>query len=313
MTRHRSRKGSSAKGAARVASIHASSAMNARHVAAAEELSKGAKELERVVKQFGNCSRAQVAGRVAEVHHTATLNADLRLAGRSDVHARTTASLGLPTASADIVVFKHGKKIAAAQVKYHRNAARSAVAVAKERYQGQQRILPKEQVRLAKCLLKRSSQRKMLSNPKKGLIRDEAAQEVAASFKVEGRQSEPLSSRGSRKLARQPSALSRKALATELAGAIKHGALSGFAARAALSGFQNVSDYREGKVRGQDAALSIAKDGLVGATEGATMAAISTVAKKGLVKVGLKSLSKSAAPATIAVAGIEVAKMDSRR
>lgn len=71
----------------------------------------------------------------------------------SDLYAKTTASMGLPTDPVDIVIKKGDKILREVQAKSCNNAARSAFALSHEKYEEMVRLAPKDQHNRIKELL----------------------------------------------------------------------------------------------------------------------------------------------------------------
>lgn len=114
-----------------------------RRTRANNHLATGDEILNNLGKQFGKASKAQLAGRVAEVQQAATFNADAAMKGMHDTFAATSpASKGMPHDHSDILIFEKGQIADKAQVKFYGTAEQTARQLSRQKYDHMQKIAP---------------------------------------------------------------------------------------------------------------------------------------------------------------------------
>jgi len=302
--RHRKRSCDGLGDGFRVSTAWTAKHLNRRAEGASQELSEGSAQVMAVLRTYKNATRGQIRGRVAEPHHAATFNADAHRRGRPDLRAHLTH----PHAPEDIVVRKAGQIERRAQVKYEWTPVRNSAAIAHPKYHGQQRIIPAEHVESAEWILSTSSARAARNcQPKRALSRADAARNVTDRLEVEGVQSDPLTSKGAMRLAKDPNRLQRRGRALELKGAAQKGAIAGALFGGIGAGVQNAMSFANGQKSGGEAVLDTVKTVAMGSVEGAVLAVGGTFAKRGMARAGLKGLARRTAPLAVAQFGLDMA------
>lgn len=275
---------------------------------AASEMKEGVQRIQKIKEQFRNATREEhITGRVAEEMHAATANANARIKGDFDTKIKTSSSSGKSTSSGDI--FVDGKPIA--EVKFHKSATRNAAETSKAKYEGQQRIVPKEHAADAKKILNAQAKKNVTRNPEKAKLRAETADNITdrVSIKRNGKtiESEPLSLKDAKQLKNKPSRALKKTPKTKLTNEMASGAMGGAVMGAAFSAASNAKDVWQGKKKISDAAQDVAMDGIKSGAKAAANIAISQGVKQGLGKVGLSALGKGSTPVLVAATAIETA------
>lgn len=111
---------------------------------ATQRIFKDADLLSNIAEAKKNCLHTQ--GWTFEQLEVLKFNQDAVAKAHYDIFAQTTDSMGQPHAAADIIIQNNRDQVLdSAQVKSYQSAAKSAFALADEKYQGMQRIAPVEQ------------------------------------------------------------------------------------------------------------------------------------------------------------------------
>lgn len=265
----------------------------------------GVREVQRSNKTYAGASMAQRAGRAAEIHHATTLSADAALKGIT-VRAKTTTSAGNPGATGDLIAVNAGKVTAQAEVKYHRTAARSAVAVSDPKYAGQQLVLPRDQALRAKNLLLRSAAKKVSTNPAKALARSNAAADVCDSFKADGASSRPLDLLGARELVNDPTKLGTLFPQPTFRDAAKASAKSGLVTSALVSTVANGLAVAKGHKDFPDALGDVVVSTATGTVRAVVVSVGGRATASVMARAGFRGLAKGSAPVAVAAASLEV-------
>ncbi len=100
--------------------------------------------LSRLAEKWQNLPRDKAQGFMFEQLETLKFNLDA-LRKESDLYAKTTESMGLHTAPADIIITRGKQTLREVQAKSCNTAARSAFALSQEKYEKMLRLAPKEQ------------------------------------------------------------------------------------------------------------------------------------------------------------------------
>ena len=272
---------------------------------AEDELRRAAEALARQNTRYAAAALQHRAGRAAEIWHAATLQHDATLKG-VPLHARTTASIGLPHAKADIIVEVLGSSApVSAQVKYASTAAKSAIGQARAEYAGMQRVVPADQVaeaqRIAASLATRLSAG---ADPRAPRVAD-AATHMSDRVRVQSASSAPLTRHDALELARDPSALARHGQFARLAHAAQGGAVSGALSGGAVAVLTHGTSMVSGRIGAGEAALGLAKDTVAGALRGGVTAAGSQAIASAAAREGLRTFARSSAPLAIATTAVD--------
>ena len=116
-----------------------------QHLAqATDNVFRDATALQKVINDYANCDPSLVQGRAFEFLEVLKFNREAALQG-SDLSAVATHYTD-PASAADILIQKAGSTVGEVQAKSYEHAAQSLRALAKEKYQGMQRLVPSDQV-----------------------------------------------------------------------------------------------------------------------------------------------------------------------
>jgi hypothetical protein len=257
------------------------------------------------------------AGHVFENWHSGTYNASARAAGDRVTTAVTGSRGGFPIdPRVDIKITQGAKVLMEIQAKCCSSAGRSAVSVAKARYVGTQRIIPAEQVKIAKSALLRSAAGKQGSpNPlarEIGKIRAESARKVAARITAAGHESRPLSHSDAQKLAQgKTGKIDGMIVGQSIGAAVQNGAVSGAILGSGISVATNLHGVINGTVSAADAATSVAIDATTSAARGAGTVLVAEGVKYAGAQVLTKEVAqafiKGSAPLAVAGCAVELA------
>jgi len=251
--------------------------------------------IKEVNAQFGAVSVDKRAGLVFEEFHAGTFNSNAARAGKTTLKA-STGKLGgfVNDQQVDIRVTEGARTVAEVQAKCCGTSARSAVAVAKPKYQGTQRVIPADQVEEASSALRRSAAGKAKSaNPRMraiGEARQEAAGRISARVEANGVTSEPLTHAEAKELAagnlqKLDDMVSHQATKAALAE-IGQSAASGAIISAGFGFVMSAMSVAKGERKLQDAAVDLA-----GQTAGAAARSAATT--------GVAQVVRSSATATL--------------
>lgn len=253
--------------------------------------------------QYRRSGVAQRAGHLAEVRHAASFNIAAERAGRSDLRAHTTALRGAPTSATDVVVTESGAEVAKAQLKYCKDAPRTAAGLDNPKYDEMQRIAPSDQaLEVAERLARRGTKR---ARPRASPGRERTASDVLEHGGVKSR---PLSKRDAEELARSPRTESDRAVRCERLRCIRNAALTGAAVSGAFSAARNLRAVREGEKTVAEAAEHVLVDSVKGAAGSAACATAGLVLRGFLGRIGAQTLARSSAPVAAAAAACDIAK-----
>lgn len=142
-----------------------------------------ANQLSQFASKWRNVAADKSQGHMFEQLETIKFNFDA-LKKDSDLYAKTTASMGLPTDPVDIIISNGKKTIREIQAKSCNSAARSAFALSQEKYDEMLRLAPSDQhskieellkQRIEKGTLKAEDYEQTLRNLKKSLQHDNIA------------------------------------------------------------------------------------------------------------------------------------------
>lgn len=269
----------------------AAAIVNGQQMESAAAIGKGMRDLSGINgTRQGN---PQQAGFRAEVHHEATFNAN---AARKGVSVRAERPKG--NGPADIHLKQGDQVVAKAQVKNCKTAARTTKAVSAKKYDGQQKIVPSDQVE--------GVQRIAGKRGVDGLGERNYAdtnKSAAARLEHDGAASKPLTYEGA-----QSKALGARMLVGEVGTAARSGAQSGAMVGGAMSAVGNIMAVKNGEKTVLEATGAVAKDAALAAAGGAVSAAATSAVTAGCARAGMQVLSKGGAPGAIAATGIEVTK-----
>ena len=267
------------------------------------------RKMDQVVKTInltkGAMSTDKRAGFVFEEVVAGTYNAAARKSGDFKTTATTGSGGGFGTdPRVDIRVVKNGKVIAEAQAKCCGNPARTAVSVAKAKYAGTERIVPKEQAKLVQKMLTDSAKGKAAStNPRMrdiGLARGEASGKVNSRLQAGGHKSRPISHKDAIKMAQgDTSSISQMIAVERVTNAASSGAKSGAVFSGGISAVTNGYKLATGEISGREAIKTVATETVLG---GARSAATAVVAE-GVKSAATRTLSKAASGAILRGAG----------
>ncbi|MEQ9498728.1 MAG: hypothetical protein RIT81_17755 [Deltaproteobacteria bacterium] len=292
-----------------VAAAAAAAGHNAAMPAAEAALRAG----ERAINAMGRRCSAQLdsclGGRIAEEVHAATFNANAHLSGAPTLTARTTASVGRPSAAADIELLRAGRIVDGAQLKYSRFPGQNAQRLSRADYRPMQKVAPSDQLAKTADVARRLEQRNALRRPARAAELRDTAERVTDRITHDGVTSEPLTfdeaqglARASRKGAAKLPRPAERSVGAEIAATTSKAAVAGLVAggavTAATSAFTNVRACMRGEKTGADAAKSVCVDTSVGALDGASKAALGAA-----LKSGGAALAKSAAPTALKQVG----------
>jgi hypothetical protein len=245
------------------------------------------------------------AGFIFEEVVAGTYNSAARKAGDFNTTAMTGTKGGFGIdPKVDIRVVKGGKVIAEAQAKCCGNPARTAVSVAKPKYEGTQRVVPAGQGQPVKKMLTDSAKGKATSPNQRmreiGAARQEAAGKVTEQLKAGGHKSDSVSHKDAITMAKGDTSKISQMIAMEtVASAALSGAKSGAAFSGGISAVTSVYDVLNGKASAKEAIKTVATETLVG---GARSAATS-LAAEGVKLAAKRSLSQATAGALLRGAG----------
>lgn len=261
------------------------------HVAAGTEIGKGLKALGEIESKGWNQPRK--AGFRAERYHEATFNAD---AARKRIPTRAVATT--PGAPADIALVDGGKVVAEVQVKNYKRVAGTTKAISQKKYDGMQKVIPKEQVKGVRSLAARrgtdgSGEHNYQDTSLKAAGRIEANGAKSGALTYEQAQNKNLS---------------RTMMTSEMGNAAKSGAKNGAIIGGAVSAATNLRAVINKEKEVKDALKDVGKDTAVAAVGGAATAALSSGLAAVTTRASLSALSKSGAPGAIAAASVEVGK-----
>ncbi len=253
-----------------------------------------------LVERWKNTGNGQFAGRLAEEWHAGSFNEAAALAGRSDLRAYTTESLGFPHDPADVVVMKRGQTVLRAQSKYLKGAARTVFSHADPKYQGLKRLTPADQIEKVRDLAEKASG---FETP-----RDYAdvAKNATDHLAVEGVKGRPLSKAEADRLA-------EKARSGRLEGVLRRGTFIRAVGRSAITGaalgfsvatLRKAKELRQDPARRLEAAKAILKEGTAAAAASAFTTAAALTSERTLLRLGLGRMAGVAPAIGIAAAGI---------
>ncbi len=261
------------------------------------------KDIQRVSKQWQNCSKEQVAGRVAEKFHEGTFNKNAALKGRFDLKAVATESNGNAHSPADIEILKNGKVVDRVQVKYHKTTPRTTSNISDPKYNGMQKVVPSDQAKSVKDLANRRGQ--------SGIGQKnypDTAKNTTDSIKCENSRSDPLPRETSADIVEDPSAVTKRLTTLEVGNAAKYGGLIGGGICGVMSVAKNINAVSKGEKDGGEAAVAVVKDTALGGADGAVKGVATVGAEAALIRAGAQTLARTTAPVAIGITGVEVIK-----
>jgi len=181
---------------------------------------------------------------------------------------------------------------------------------------GTQRVIPSEQVKVAKDALLRSAAGKQVSaNPlahRIGKIRAETAKNVAAKITAAGHESRPLSHSDAQRLAQgKTGKLDGLIMRKSIGAAVQNGAVSGALIGSGISVATNLHGMINGGVSVTKAATAVAVDTTTSAARGAGTVLVAEgvkyVGKQVLTKGAAQAFIKGSAPLAVAGCAVELA------
>ena len=251
--------------------------------------------------KWSKASPEQLAGRLAEIHHSGSFNANAARSGMSHLKAVTGSQAGLPTAPHDISMLRHGVEAGQAQVKYHGTAPRTTFQISAKKYDGMQKIVPADQADRVRHI---AGRRGVDGLGKRNY--PDTASNASAQLRMEGVESQPLSRSQALELAKNPAGRSQAMMTAELQRSIKSGASTGALVGAGISVVVNTHALCTDKKDLPQALVDVAVDTGSSAAIGAACAGGSVLIKQGLVRAGASGLARSSAPVALAMGGVEV-------
>lgn len=280
-----------------------------RAVRVGEAIARGEEQLNAVGRSYARQADAQLAGRVAEVHHAATFNVDAATKGHTNLSAQTTLQERMPHAKPDILITRNGRTVDTAQVKYLANGEKAAKALSRPDYGTMQKVTAADQVGHVRQQAQRQATRNAASRPAQAAQYDHTRKTVSDTLGHDNVRSAPLTRREARQLARESrtgnATLSRapqQQAIIQITGAVKDSALQGGLSSgkitAVVSGAQNLHAYANGKIDGVTAVTETAKSTICAAADGAARAATGT-----MVQVGAAALAETTKQAGKSIAG----------
>lgn len=278
---------------------HLAQRMGAHRQASITELEKVTERVKAINENCATISLDKRAGLIFEEVHAGTFNAAARKAGDASTTALTGRTSGFAgDQRVDIRVVQGDRIVAEAQAKCCGSAARSAVASAKPKYAGTQRIVPGDQAKAAREMLLKSAKAKASSpNPRMreiGANRQEAAGKVTAKLRAGGHESKPVTHKEAQVLASGDlSSLTRTIAMETMKSAAISAAKSGIAVGTAISAASSFVKLANGQMSATQAAKSVAQDG----AKAAARSAVTAVAAEGVKQVARRTLSATAARA----------------
>lgn len=250
----------------------------------------------------------QLKGHLFEYIEAARFNERATLAG-SDLQARVTAAEGRPHARADIEIVEGGKVVKEIQAKVSDNPNRIANQQAQPKYEGMDRLAPRDQADRVREI----SQRRALTSEVEGDPRAEIWRDSAERTKGELSKGEVRSGGTSNKeldfAAESPKTFATleeaRAVGREAVVAAAMAATAGAVFGGAISAIQNGLAYRRGETDARQAAKNVAVDAAGSGVRGAATGATGTVIRHAAYKAGLPTLAKSNVAAAVAASLIE--------
>jgi hypothetical protein len=262
-----------------------------------DAVKEGARNIKKLNKVWGNSSKQQLAGRIAEEIHATSFNVN-SAAKFNNVTATSTASMGLQKDLADIVIKKSGKVVGRCQLKYNSSPSSSVFEISHSKYTGMQKIIPSEHLSVAKKISnKRGSDGLSIRNYQ------DTSKTLSDKIEFDGIKSKPLTQTQAAKIAKNPAAM-KKMVNDQIKSELKNTALIGAGVGAATSIIASLSEGKSLKETSKEAAIDAAKS----SAHGIAVHVTSTGVKKALAKMGAGSLARGAAPAAAAMAGLDIAK-----
>lgn len=135
-----------------LAGAHLSDHLTSRHTERTRALFNDSEELVKLAKKWKNVAPDKAQGHLFEQMEVLNFNYDA-LKKDSDLFARTTASMGLPTDPVDIIITRGKKTVREVQAKSCNSAARSVFALSQEKYDEMARLAPADQHEMIEKLL----------------------------------------------------------------------------------------------------------------------------------------------------------------
>ena len=235
----------------------------------------------------------QQAGFRAEVHHEATFNSD---AIRKGVKTRAVRPKGNGASDIDLKV--GDKTVGQAQVKNCKTVARTTKAISDKKYDGMQKVVPKEQ---ADGVRRVATKRGVDGLGEKNYA--DTSKSAASKLEHGGASSRAVSYEEL-----QSKNVGRDLLRSETGSAAAAGAKNAAVVGGAITAVSNISAVINGEKTVGQAATAVVKETAVAAGTGAVTSAATTLVTTGVSKMGLHAVSRSGAPGAIVAAGFEVGK-----
>lgn len=273
-----------------------------RHAAATHETVKGMMQLLDVAARKANLGTEQAAGHLAEVLHVTSFNAEAARSGFDALRAATTASLGRPTAPADILVKSNEQVIGEAQVKFCGKVAATTKELADVKYDGMQRIAPADQVSRVKELAGKRGVDHLGANNY-----PDVANNASGQLKGGGVSGKPITRAQATDAAKNPAEAARNAVCDSIANAAKSGAMAGGAIGGGISAVSNTVAVFSGEKSAEDALVGTVVDTGVAAARGAAVASVASGVQAACTSAGLGAVARSSAPLAAGVMAVETA------
>ncbi|NER39852.1 MAG: hypothetical protein F6J93_38955 [Oscillatoria sp. SIO1A7] len=273
--------------------------------AATDALIAGMDSFRAATEKLGAVDPKISQGNLFEYIEAAKFNADAAQQG-SPLEAVVTAERGQPHAAADILIREKGRVIGKVQAKSGSKATDLSDSLAREKYQGMQKLVPDGQAESVKKL----SRNRARQGGARAEQHADTAQNVSDRLRSRNVSSGGTSYGEALWAAKNPELyaafLETKYAAKEAAETGANSAVSGFVVAGAIAAVKNGIDLLQNRTTAEQAIADTAKDAAEsGVREGATGAA-SALLRYGFTKIGIKALAKSNAPATIAAGMIDI-------
>ena len=282
-------------------------------------LDRGAKKINQVGKQWGNCKSEALAGHVAEADHAATFNVDAAFQGKKIGAVRVGSN---KERSPDVSVVSGRRPVKEVSSKVCGQAKESAKQ--QRGYGEQDRLVPADQLKEVQQHARKKALKESVKRPEVSQEWAEVEQRATDRIKTEGVESQPRTRKQSQEIG-QKAKTESVATADIVGGASRrtiqgavHGAKNAATIGAAISGVTSTVKAVSSVARGEKRAATAAVDALketatrtlsatvMGAASGAATAAARVYAERVASQVGRRVLGSSA-PAAAAIFVTEAA------
>jgi hypothetical protein len=266
---------------------------NGRAVEANAVLQRAEAAINAIPKHCGDIGDARLAGRIAEVAHAENFNADAIMKGRPELKAELSPDYHDPI---DIRVKENGVVRQNIQSKYCSNPTDTANSLAYSKYDGQQKVVPADQLSGVKQEAARRAAKNLQRKPELAKAHQDTVKNATDRIRHRDVEGKPLPREDALKLAKEAKRgrarldrVERRPVALPIEKAIQQAATNAAAFSAAttavVSGVQNIQAYRRGEVTGKDAVVSTLKETGVSAVDAAVKAGAGAALKAGATVV----------------------------